>query len=197
MAYSDSIVAFASDEEGVNWKQNESRILDYFQSATGRPWRKSGALTISWCTYFVMWVLKQSKMDPMPKVGTRPPKDLSTGRFIKSVNGASGPGNATGSHSYWGVYDAFTVASKQYTPKAGDLFYLPSFNDHIGIVVEALGNGQVVTMNGNSGPAKGEGFDARFESSAQIGSGFVFRKVRDLLDGKPMYVGACWIQTPD
>jgi len=197
MSYVDSIVAFAVAEEGVNWKQNESRILEYFQSATGRTYIKSAALTISWCTYFVMWVLRKSELDPLPAVGTPPPKDFSVGRFIKSVDGRGGAGNATGTHGYWGVYDTHSVAANKYQPKAGDLFYLPSFNDHIGIIEAVLPNGSVLTLNGNSGPAKGEGFDPRFEASAQIGSGFVYRKPRTLRDGKPMHGGACWIEIPD
>ena len=115
------------------------------------------------------------------------------GRFLATVDGATGPGNSSGSHSYWGVFDAFTVKRGKYAPQAGDLFYLPHFNDRAGLIEEVLDDGRIVTLNGNSGPAKGE----RFEASAKIGSGFVYRKIRNLHDGKAMHSGACWIQVPD
>ncbi|MSP01162.1 MAG: CHAP domain-containing protein [Acetobacteraceae bacterium] len=133
----------------------------------------------------------------MPAVGTVPPKNFAVGRFLATVDGNTGPGNSSNSHSYWGVFDGFTVKGKKYEPQAGDLFYLPHSSDHVGIVEEVLGDGRVVTLNGNSGPAKGEGFDPRFEASAKIGSGFVYRKTRNLRDGKAMHAGACWIQVPD
>ena len=197
MSYHDNIVAFAAAEEGNNWAIHESRILQYFTSSTGLSYTKSQALTLSWCTFFVMWVLEQAKMDPMPAVGIPPPENFAIGRFIKSLNGSTTIGNAADGPAYWGVYDAFSVKLQQYTPQAGDLFYLPNHNNHVGIVEEVIGDAKIVTLNGNSGPLKGEGFDARLDSSGMLGGGFVYRTTRDLLDGNAMYNDACWIQTPD
>lgn len=195
MSYVDSIVAFAAGEEGKSWKTDEAQILEYFRVATGNGYTKAQAKTLSWCTFFVMWVLQKSKVDPFPMVGLPPPENFSTARFIKNVDGKLGPTNKAGSHSYWGVYPAFSVASKKYQPKAGDLFYLPAADNHIGIIEEVQDDGSILTLNGNSGPAKGEGFDARLETG--IGGGFVFRKPRNLLDKAAKHEGACWIQIPD
>lgn len=195
MSYVDSIVAFAAGEEGRNWKTDEAQILEYFRVATGNTYTKERAKTLSWCTFFVMWVLKKSEVSPFPQVGLPPPENFSTARFIKSLDGKTGASNKAGAHSYWGVYPAFTVSSKGYQPKAGDLFYLPKFNDHIGIIEEVLDDGTLVTLNGNSGPVLGERFDARLETG--IGGGFVFRKKRRLTDGSAPHAGACYIQVPD
>lgn len=195
MSYVDSIVAFAAGEEGKSWKTDEARILEYFKASTGKSYTKAEAKTLSWCTFFVMWVLQKSQLNPVPLVGGTPPENFSTARFIASLDGKTGPSNKTGSHSYWGVYPAFSVASRSYQPKAGDLFYLPAADNHIGIIEEVLADGSILTLNGNSGPAKGEGFDARLETG--IGGGFVFRKPRNLSDGKAKHVSACWIQIPD
>jgi hypothetical protein len=195
MSYVDSIVAFAAGEEGKSWKTDEAQILEYFRASTGNGFTKAQAKTLSWCTFFVMWVLKKSEVDPLPMVGQTPPENFSTARFIKSLDGRNGATNKVGSHSYWGVYPAFSLASKMYQPKAGDLFYLPAADNHIGIIEEVLGDGNILTLNGNSGPAKDEGFDPRRETG--IGGGFVFRKSRNLLDKRPKHAGACWIQIPD
>jgi hypothetical protein len=195
MSYVDSIVAFAAGEEGRNWKTDEAQILEYFRVATGNGYTKAQAKTLSWCTFFVMWVLKKSEVEPFPQVGLPPPENFSTARFISSLDGRNGPTNKAGSHSYWGAYPAFSLSSKGYQPKAGDLFYLPAADNHIGIVEEVLDGGSIMTLNGNSGPAKGEGFDARLETG--IGGGFVFRKKRNLRDGAAKHAGACWIQIPD
>lgn len=195
MSYVDSIVAFAAGEEGKSWKTDEAQILEYFRVSTGQTYTKAQAKTLSWCTFFVMWVLKKSEVSPFPMVGLPPPENFSTARFIASLDGKTGATNKAGAHSYWGVYPAYSVASKGYLPKAGDLFYLPNADNHIGIIEEVLDSGAIVTLNGNSGPAKGEGFDARLETG--IGGGFVFRKTRNLRDGAAKHAGACWIQIPD
>ncbi|MCS6931417.1 MAG: CHAP domain-containing protein [Acetobacteraceae bacterium] len=194
MAYTDNIVAFAAREEGTHWGSNPIRILEYFLAATGFPYTRQEALQVSWCTYFVMWVLTKAQVRPLPKVGRPPPENFSVARFIRSVDGRTAT-NKDGSHRHWGVYDAHSVALKRYAPKPGDLFYLPSFKDHVGIVEKVISGAKVETINGNSGPRPGEGTDPRLVPG--IGGGFVHRKTLDLLDGSSAHSGAVWIEVPD
>lgn len=194
MTHTDSIVAFAAAEEGTHWGDRPWRILEYFQAATGRPFTRAEALEVSWCTYFVMWVLVQSAVQPLPNVGEPGPKNFAVARFLRSVDGRTAT-NRDGSQRLWGVYDAHSVQLKRYRPKPGDLYYLPNFKDHVGIVEEVRSGARVVTLNGNSGPRKGEGTDPRLLPI--IGGGFVFRKTLDLLDGSDAHRNAVWIEVPD
>jgi hypothetical protein len=194
MAYTDGIVAIAAAEEGTHWGNNPGRILEYFQAATGVPTTREAALKVSWCTYFVMWVLIKAEVDPLPKIGDQPPKNFAVARFLRSVDGWTAT-NRDGSQRHWGVYDAHSVALKRYKPKAGDLYYLPRFQDHVGIVEEVKSGASVVTLNGNSGPRKGEGTDPRLLPI--IGGGFVYRKTLNLLDGSDAHRDAVWISVPD
>ena len=196
MGYCDTFASFAEQEEGTNWHQNQGRILEYFEASTGMQFTKADALRISWCTYFVMWGLQQASVDPSPQVGSVPPRNFATGRFIASVDGKTS-GNVGGDHNYWGVYPAHSVALRKYTPSRGDLYYLPNYNNHIGIITDTMSDGRIVTINGNSGPSKAEGTDWRLDPSGQIGDGFVCRKVHNLMSSKDMYKYALWIEVPD
>lgn len=53
----------------------------------------------------------------------------------------------------------------------------------------------MVTLNGNSGPREGEGFDPRLID--RIGGGFVCRKTLNLLDGSDAHRDAIRIEVPD
>lgn len=53
---------------------------------------------------------------------------------------------------------------------------------------------RVVTLNGDSGPRKGEGTDPRLLSV--LGAGFIFRKTLELLDGSDAHRDVAWIEVP-
>ncbi len=172
MSVREDVVRIAKQEADnkVSWKNNENRILEYFKASTGKTWTKSDALKISWCTYFAHWVLIQAKVEPKAKVGV--PDDLnevggSVGRFMKNKGG---------------VYDS-QPANGVYTPKAGDLYYLPVPNNHVGIIV-GVEAGKVYTVDGDSGPldhTKGNDPDNRFGDfqlvnwHSIIGGGMIFK----------------------
>jgi len=141
-----------------------------------------------------MWVLINAEVAPLPKVGEPGPKNFSVARFLRSVDGRTAT-NRDGSQRHWGVYDAHSVALRHYRPKPGDLYYLPRFKDHVGIVEEVKSGARVVTLNGNSGPRPGEGTDPRLLPI--IGGGFVYRKTLDLMDGSSAHRDAVWIEVPD
>ena len=177
MSLRDDVVRIARGEAAkpVAWSTDENRILEYFAASTGQVWDKKRALTISWCSYFVHWVLLQAKVNPTPKVGTGTSlgKLGSIGRFMKS---------------FGGVYADRSVQLHDYRPIPGDMFYLPVPHDHIGIIVDVQdlkgGQYQIDTINGNSGP---DGPSPLFDSSPLIGKNFVFRRSRQL-PGNSWYI---------
>ncbi len=125
----------------VNWKMHEQNILDYFKTSTGRSdWTKHTALQISWCTYFVHWVLVRAGVSPTPHVGDSNSlgKLNSCSRFIKSMGGC---------------YDSLPL--EKATPQPGDMFYKPVPNNHIGLIIKVEPNGAIWSVNGNSGPDNG------------------------------------------
>ena len=172
MSAREDVVRIAKEEAAnkVSWTNNESRILEYFKTSTGKTWTKGEALKISWCTYFVHWVLVQAKMVPMVAVGV--PDALkavggSVGRFIKSRGG---------------VFDS-QPATGVYSPRAGDLYYLPKPNDHVGIII-GVEAGKIYTVDGDSGPpdmTKANDPEKRFaeyelvKGKSIIGGGMIFR----------------------
>ncbi len=147
------------------WSDYESRILDYFQVSTGQSWTKKNALEVSWCTYFVHWVLVRAGLQPLPKIGV--PAQLgdmgSVGRFLKNRGG---------------VYDAYPVGQRKYRPSPGDMYYRPSPNNHVGLISDvrevASNRFEVRTIDGNSGPLS---FSPYFDMSEgrKIGYGFVYQ----------------------
>jgi hypothetical protein len=186
------VPAIAAKEVGTHWRTDESRILEYFRASTGLTWTKREALTQSWCSHFVMWVLAQAKLDPLPLVGTPPPDNFSVGRFTKGI-------------TKFGVYDTFPV-NGNYVPKPGDLYYLPASNDHIGIIEDVTPGANnaimITTINGN-------GYDSAHRDYSQIvqgqdgkwvqpiGGGIVARNgPTNLCDGKPNHLRAVYIALP-
>jgi CHAP domain-containing protein len=164
MGYAERVTSIASGEADarVAWKTHEARILEYFQISTGKVWTKRAAFDISWCTYFVHWVLWKAGVQPFPLAGTSTElKGVhgSVGRFLKGKGG---------------VYQEHAVYQHKYTPKAGDLYYQPNPSNHVGIIEKVDGK-KIWTIDGNSGP---KGWDARFDMSfnkSLIGYGFIYR----------------------
>lgn len=164
-AVRNQIVTIASQEtiRQVNWKANEARILEYFLASTGKPFTKQEAQKISWCSYFVHWVLLQCNAgagiavgipQSLPMVQNGKGKEhrvTSVGRFF---NDQGGPFQ---SHP----------AQGDYVPKPGDMFYLPKIKNkyeqwvpvhHIGLVTKVEADGKSIwTANGNSGDRNGHG----------------------------------------
>lgn len=173
-------------EQGTIWKDNTDRILEYFATSTNQAWTRENARKISWCTYFAHWCLVQAGISPLPNAGV--PDALksvggSVGRFLKF-----GPKELTARHQTGnGVYNFHGATSGAYKPSAGDLYYRPHHNDHVGVIVGVSGN-NIWTVDGNAGPG---GFDARFFISydktgkpvKRIGDGFVYSS------GKPTVLG--------
>jgi hypothetical protein len=179
MSYRDTVLYNAYNELllPVHWKKYESRILDYFQVSTGLAYTKKDALEVSWCSYFVHWCLAKGGMQVLPRVGTAASLGSmgSIGRFMK-VNS--------------GVYEAYPVYQKKYTPKPGDMYNRPNPNNHIGFIadVREAGNGnyEIRTIDGNSGPmAFSPYFDMSF--GRKIGYGFINQP-----DGWRKLSGDCW-----
>jgi len=159
--------------EPVHWAKYESRILDYFQYSTGKPYTKHSALTISWCSYFVHWCLWKANVFPLPHVGGSIP------RFLKS---------------YGGAYQDYPVFLKNYTPKPGDMYYKPIPNNHIGFIsdVRSAGNGyEIRSIDGNSGP---KGYSSYFDMSEgrKIGYGFIYQPpIWRQLTNNDVYIKLC------
>lgn len=172
MSYRDDVVRIAKEEAAkkVCWRTHESRILEYFKASTGTDWTKGEALKISWCTYFVHWVLIQAKVEPKVAVGLSGALGSvggSVGRFMKKYGGAFEVTPATGS----------------YIPRPGDLYNLLKPNNHVGIIV-GVEAGKIYTVDGNSGPpdsTKANDPDGRFgdyqlvNGHTIIGGSFIFR----------------------
>lgn len=169
-------VAIAAWEaQDTIWKTDTPRILEYFSTSTNQPWTRDNARKISWCTYFAHWCLVQAGVTPLPAAGTSDKlKDVggSVGRFLKFSPEALAKRPQSGN----GVYD-FHPARGKYQPSAGDLYYRPNHNNHVGVIVGVSGN-NIWTVDGNAGPA---GFDTRFFISYDhgkpvklIGDGFVY-----------------------
>ena len=179
MSYRDTVLYTAYQELNapVHWKAHRERILDYFKISTGVTYTKQQAMEVSWCSYFIHWVLFQAGMSPLPQVGTAATlgKMGSVGRFMKSKGG---------------VYEAFNVAAKSYAPQPGDMYYRPTPNNHIGFISEvrpaATGGHEVRTIDGNSGPM---GFSPLFdmEFGRKIGYGFIYQP-----EGFRKLAGECW-----
>lgn len=190
MSYRDTVLYNAYNELNlpVHWKQYEARILDYFLVSTGTPFTKAQALEVSWCSYFVHWCLVKGGMSPLPMVGKpeelidprtkdNPKKKMmgSVGRFMKP-NG--------------GVYDAFPVGLKNYTPQPGDMYFRPVPNNHIGFIAEVRegknGVFEIRSIDGNSGPLS---FSPYFDMShgRKIGYGFIYQP-----DGWRTLSPDCW-----
>jgi hypothetical protein len=133
MGQREQIVAVARSQIGVNWNspQGEARIYDYFFASTNKkPWTRVECVPISWCTYFVMWVLKQAGVQPLP-VARLAFGSFSTSRFMKPA----------------GVYNSHSVG--EYKPRPGDLYYKPIPFDHIGIIDNVEPDGHFWSVNGN------------------------------------------------
>jgi len=184
-------------EQGKNWAENKDRILEYFSTSTNQAWSQDNARKISWCTYFAHWCLVQAGVSPLPKAGTSDQlKDVggSVGRFLKFSPSAQGARHQSGN----GVYNFYPARSGAYQPTAGDLYYRPNHNNHVGVIVGASGN-NIWTVDGNAGPSPG--FDARFFISydkagtpiKRIGDGFIY------YSGKPHVLDASdyYIEIPD
>ncbi|HEY4184986.1 MAG TPA: CHAP domain-containing protein [Polyangia bacterium] len=183
-------------EQGKNWRENTDQILGYFSTSTNQSWTRDNARKISWCTYFAHWCLVQAGVSPLPDAGTSDSlKDVggSVGRFLKYT-----PKELTARHQTGnGAYPFHAVASGTYQPKAGDLYYLPNHNNHVGVIVGVSGN-SIWTVDGNAGPGK---FDARFYVSydkngapvKRIGDGFIY------FSGVPKTLGKSdfYIEIPD
>lgn len=168
MSFRDTVLMAACAELAapVHWAQHEERILDYFRVSTGKEWTKAAALEISWCSYFVHWVLVKGGMQPLPAAGTYAelqPKGGSIGRYLKR-NG--------------GPYQDYPVIQKKYAPRPGDMYLKPNPNNHIGFISDvrpgAHGRYDVKTIDGNSGPGA---FSALFDMShgRKIGYGFIYQ----------------------
>jgi len=172
MSCRDEVVRIAREEAAnkVCWRTHESRILEYFKTSTGKDYTKAKALQVSWCTYFVHWVLLQAKVEPKVMVG--PPEALSTvggsvGRFMKKYGGAF----------------EIKSATSGYTPRPGDMYNLLKPNNHVGIII-GVEAGQIYTVDGNSGPpdsTKAHDPDSRFGDyqlvnwKTIIGGGMIFK----------------------
>jgi hypothetical protein len=172
MSWRDDVIRIARQEADnkVCWRTHGSRILEYFKTSTGRDWSKAEALKLSWCTYFVHWVLVQAKVEPKVVVGV--PNGLScvggsVGRFMKK---------------YGGAFD-IQPATASSIPRPGDLYNQPKSNNHLGIIV-GVEAGRIYTADGNSGPPDGTTVhdpDSRFGDyqllnwKPIIGGGMVFR----------------------
>lgn len=179
MSYRDTVLmtAFKELSPPVHWKNNESRILEYFKTSTGTNWTKKAALEISWCSYFVHWCLVQGGMSPLPLVGNS--GDLgkmgSVGRFMKPSGG---------------VYESYPVYKKNYRPKPGDMYNRPKPNNHIGFISDVReaedGTFEIRSIDGNSGPIN---FSPLFDIShgRKIGYGFIYQP-----DGWRKLTGDCW-----
>ena len=173
MSYRDTVVATALQELSlpVHWKTGERRILEYFRTSTGTSFTKHQALQVSWCSYFVHWVLAAAGMQTLPMVGTAGSlgKLGSVGRFMK-INGAGG------------VYDSYPVTDKKYQPKPGDMYHRPTPNNHIGFIsdVREAGNGsyEIRSIDGNSGPLANSPYFDMSETTVTnhpIGYGFIYQ----------------------
>lgn len=158
MSYRDAVLSVAYDELAlpVHWKEYENSILFYFLISTGKNWTRKSALTISWCSYFVHFVLFMAGVTPLPQVGTK----NAIGRFMKG---------------WGGVYDIYSVGKKNYAPQPGDMYNKPHPNNHIGFIsdVQEAGNGRymIKTIDGNSGP---DGWSP-FYFGTKIGNGFIYQ----------------------
>jgi hypothetical protein len=179
MSYRDTVLfnAYNEAQQPVHWAKHESRILEYFQTSTGKAFTKKPALKISWCSYFVHWCLVQGGMNPLPVVGGSD-KVNAIGRFMKPVGGC---------------YEAYPVFQKKYRPRPGDMYNKLVPNNHIGLVRDVReispGTYEILTIDGNSGP---QGFSAYFDSSAQIGSGFIYQRPEwRRLSGQDWYIKLC------
>lgn len=156
-----SVAALEADKR-VAWKTHEATILEYFRISTGQGWTKREAFNISWCTYFVHWVLWKAGVQPLPLPGTSASlKSVSgsVGRFLKLKGG---------------VYQEHAAYRKKYTPKPGDMYYQPNPSNHVGLIEKVDGQ-KIWTIDGNSGPAA---YDERFDMSFNkklIGYGFIYR----------------------
>ena len=184
MSYRDTVLLTAYNElaKPVHWKKFESQILDYFLVSTGLPYKKSEALKISWCSYFVHWCLVRGGMQTLPSVGTAGTlgKMGSVGRFMKPSGG---------------VYDAFPVGKKNYVPQPGDMYNRPVPNNHIGFISDVRegknGNYEIRSIDGNSGPLN---FSPLFDGTINpatgrtwIGAGFIYQP-----DGWRILTPDCW-----
>jgi len=177
MGFRDQVVLTANAEVDVSWHEDTDRILEYFTVSTGTRWTRDTARKISWCTYFAHFVLVKAGVQPLPQAGTSESlKSVggSVGRFLKYTTEALKKTGHTGN----GVYEFHAAKLSSYAPRAGDLYYLPNHNNHVGVIVGVNGS-QIYTVDGNAGPA---GWDKRFFVSYQgktpvkrIGDGFVYK----------------------
>lgn len=188
-------VAIAAwQEQGTNWKENTDRILEYFATSTDQAWTRENARKISWCTYFAHWCLVQAGVSPLPQAGTSDRlKDVggSVGRFLKFSPDAQAKRKQTGN----GVYNFYPARSGNYQPVAGDLYYRPAHNNHVGVIVGVSGK-NIWTVDGNAGPMNA--WDARFfydpkSPTKRIGDGFIY------YSGAPHVLGAddFYIEVPN
>ena len=190
-------VAIAAwQEQGTDWKDDTSRILEYFSTSTNQPWTRDNARKISWCTYFAHWCLVQAGVSPLPKAA--PPDGLkdvggSVGRFLKFSPAAQAKRHQTGN----GAYNFYPARSGAYQPSAGDLYYRPAHNNHVGVIVGVSGN-DIWTVDGNAGPSGWDprffiSYDAQNKPVKRIGDGFVY------YSGKPHVLGAddFYIEVPN
>jgi hypothetical protein len=196
MGFRAQIVIVAKGEADITWYSNTDRILEYFATSTGKTWTRESARTISWCTYFAHWVLVKAGVKPLPLAGTYDSlSDVggSVGRFLKYSPDALKQTKHTGN----GVYEFHSVSAKTYTPRAGDLYYLPNHNNHVGVIVGVSGD-QIWTVDGNAGPG---GFDKRFFITwgkggtpvKRIGDGFVYQPSAP----KTLKAGDFYIEIPE
>jgi hypothetical protein len=172
MSCRDDVIRIALGEASskVCWRTHEARILEYFKLSTGRDYTKAEALRVSWCTYFVHWVLDQAKVTPKPAVGTSDALASvggSVGRFMKKYGGAF----------------EIKPATSDYTPRPGDMYNLLKPNNHVGIIV-GVQAGQIFSVDGDSGPpdmTKAHDPDGRFGDyqlvnwKTIIGGGMIFK----------------------
>ena len=140
------VVSIARSQIGVNWNNpdGERQILDYFLASTQMPFTREAALKISWCTYFVVWVLLKAGVEPPPPTGPFFSNNFSTARFFNNKTIVLPKGFA----AVGGAYQGHSVGS--YSPQAGDLYYKPIPNNHIGIIDSVQADGHLMLVNGNS-----------------------------------------------
>jgi CHAP domain-containing protein len=147
MGYRDIVLYVGYDQIGNSLKSNPDAVKEYINFSCSQT--VNNHLKVSWCTHFVHWVIDRAGMQGViPKA---PLGDKSTGRMPESF-------------------------PKTTNPRPGDIYYMPvvggKTTHHFGLVSQVY-DGEIESLDGNSGSWKDPRTDWTTPTGGGIGGGMV------------------------
>src|SRR5262249_21842471 len=139
MGLRERVIEFGTQElrDQVGLKLQAKRTLAYFTASTGKSFTKDAASSISWCTYFVHWVLQQAGVRPLPIIGfvgalpaMKPPPVHAGDPALPERPAYQGFVRALGGDDDWTIINPWT-GQPEYVP-APTMSSVSRFMKHLG-----------------------------------------------------------------